>query len=276
MYLRKFLKKGLTMTIVGALFCLNSDIMVKASNDNFLPLSECGDYIEIDKENFDNQVVLYSIPKEVEEYISDVLEENNEAEIIVYSPDNIVETYASSGSWGSTRQYKGYTLKDWNVHVTNAFDMTNIRTGSAAGSFAESFIVYGAGVALDTVIPFGSAGITLVQFIHGSGTSVYAGSGDKANVAPKYTSDTKFTYVNIGGEYLLGARTHKATLESISWYLYSSSNHTTSSKEYTYNKTYKTPNFDNPDSIAVSGVGIGGNLEEYISFTIGSYTFVLN
>lgn len=58
-------------------------------------------------------------------------------------------------------------------------------------------------------------GAVLVHIIFGNSTTIYTGSGDKASAAVKFTSDTKFTYVNVGGNYQLGARTSKAKLESI-------------------------------------------------------------
>ena len=124
-------------------------------------------------------------------------------------------------------------------------------------------------------MPFGSAGITLAQFILGNSSTVVAKSGDKASAAPRYTSDTKFTYVKVGVDYLLGARTHKALLQDITWYYYSDSLHNTYQGKYIYNKTFKTPSYNSPDAKAITGTGIGGILESEIKVCLGSEDFVL-
>lgn len=270
--------KSLIAIVLSLVMCCSFSTNLYASE--FSPGNEKGcDYkasFQVDKETLDSMVQIYNIPTEVAEYISGIFVENKNAEITVYSPDSVISTFGSSGSWSSTRTYGGYTLKDWNVHVTNSFNYTPVRTGSTSASFASTLAVYVAGSLADQVIPFGSAGITLIQFISGSGTTVYAKSGDKAEAAPTYTSDAKFTYVNIGGDYQLGARTYKAKLEYILWRYYSDSSHKNYQKTYNYNKTYTTSSYNNPDSKAISGVGIGGYLEGPISIKIGDKDFVLD
>lgn len=230
---------------------------------------------EVEKDSLDNVAEEYNIPKEVSKYIADVFSENKEAKVTVYSPESKISMFGSSGSWSNTRTYKGYTLKDWNVHVTNSFGMVDIKTGSLSAKFANELLIYGAGNLLDRIVPFGSAGITLAQFILGNSSSVTAKSGDKASAAPRYTSDTKFTYVKVGVDYLLGARTHKALLQDITWHYYSDSLHKPFYGLYTYNRTFKTPSYNSPDAKAITGTGIGGILESAIKVRIGSKDFVL-
>lgn len=230
---------------------------------------------EVEKDSLEIATKEYDIPEEVSKYIADIFNENEDAKVTVYSPESEISMFGSSGSWSNTRTYKGYTLKDWNVHVTNAFNMVDVNAGSLAAKFANEILVYCAGNLLDRFVPFGSAGITLVQFIIGNSSSVTAKSGDKASAAPRYTSDTKFTYVKVGVDYLLGARTHKALLQDIRWYYYSDSLHKTRDKVYTYNKTFKTPSYNSPDAKAISGTGIGGILESAVKIRIGSKDFVL-
>lgn len=230
---------------------------------------------QVSENSLEQKVEEYDIPKEVKEYIETVFEKNENASIEVYAPGEIANTRGSSGSWSSTRVYKGYTLRDWNVHVTNAFGMTRIRTGTTAASFADAVLGYAGGVVLDRIIPFGSATVTLVQFMYGNSSSVSAMSGDKMDASPKFTADTKFTYVTIGGEELLGARTHKAKLETVTWYYYSQELHKDLTKEYTYNRTMKTTNYDSPDAKAIVSTGIGGYLEGPIKYKIGNVTFNL-
>ena len=111
----------------------------------------------------------------------------------------------------------------------------------SAIKFANELFVYGADNLLGRIVPFGSAGITLVQFVLGNSLTVTAKSGNKASAVPRYTSDTMFTYVKVGMDYLLRARTYKALLQDITCYYYSDSLHKAIPGKYTYNKTFKTP-----------------------------------
>lgn len=135
--------------------------------------------------------------------------------MIVFTPTAEMSTRASSSSWRTKRTYKGYTLQDWNVHVSNGFGMTDIQAGSKAYSFAEIICAYMGNALLDSFIPFGSATTTLYEFICANNTTVAASGGGKAYAAPMYQADTKFTYVIVNGNQLLGARTQKAKLEKI-------------------------------------------------------------
>ncbi len=229
----------------------------------------------VNNENLKEYETKYDIPREVMDYVEETLDVNPKAKISIYAPETTV-TRGSSGSWSAVRTYNGFTLKDWNVEVSNAFDMTSVKTGSSSSKFADTLLLYGGGVLLDKIIPFGSAGLTIVDFVSTGGDVLYAASGDKVQVAPKYVSKTKFTYVKNGSDFVLGARTHMATLQQISWYLYSDYNH----KQYVgikgYNKTVKTPSYNNPDSKAITGSGSGGYIESEVYISINGKKFVLN
>lgn len=229
---------------------------------------------QVDENNLDSKAQTYNMPDEVKDYIEKILSEDKNAEITVYSPD-ASNARASSGTWSSTRSYNGYTLKDWNVHNATSTGMRDIKKGSSSYKFADSLAIYCRGSFLDSVIPFGSAGLTLAQFIFGNSTTIYTGSGDKASAAVKFTSDTKFTYVNVRGNYQLGARTSKAKLESITWYYYDDKTHKENSGTKAYNKTYTSSSYSFPDAKAISGTGIGGYLESPMSIKIGDFIFVL-
>ena len=217
----------------------------------------------------------YDIPEEVQTYINEILSSKPNAEVIIDLPGNSNLLMTSSGFWNPVRTYNGHLVKDWVVHITNCFSMTNIRNGVTAKNFASMILVNSSGILLDRIVPFGSAGITIAQYIFGNGT-VTAGSGDKVNAAPQYESYSKFTYVNIGGTYQLGAETHMAKLKSVSWFYYNAASDSPSTKIYTYNSTfYKTTHYDNPDAIALSGVGMGGYIEPSIYITLGTTQFTL-
>ncbi len=262
--LKKYVALGLSFII-----CFSNVIISHAGEEeNYITA------FQVDEEDLDMKAQKYNMPEEVKDYIEKILSEDKNAEITVYSPD-ILSTRASSSSWSNTRSYNGYTLKDWNVHNETSTGMKDIRKGTLANKFADSLAVYCSGAFLDSVVPFGSAGLTLAQFIFGNNTTIYAGSGDKASAAVKFTSDTKFTYVNVGGNYQLGARTSKAKLENITWYFYYDKTHKENSGSKVYNKTYTSSSYNFPDAKAISGTGIGGYLESPMSIRIGDFTFVL-
>lgn len=232
--------------------------------------------ISVEMNSLETDVAAYDIPPEVAEYVAEVFEKDENAEVMVYAPSSEINTFSSSGSWGPTRKYNGYTLQDWNVQVLNAFEMVSIKSGSTAYAFADTISAYTGSVLLDKIVPFGSAGVSLVQFIFGNGTTVYASSGDKASAAPKYISVTRFTYVNIGGKQQLGARTQQVNLQSITWYYYSDRNHKVDHGEKFYNKLISTPSYGNPDSKAITWAASGGYLENSTSIHIGDKDFVLD
>lgn len=230
----------------------------------------------VTRENFEEIENSYDVPKEVADYVEDVLSKHKDAKISIDIPNTEISTYSSTGSWSGTRTYKGYTLKDWNVTVNNAFSMTSVKTGTSSMKFADSLLLYGAGVLLDKVVPFGSAGVTLIDIVNTNSDTVRASSGDKVQVAPMYTSYTKFTYVKQGSDFVLGARTHKATLKQITWYLYSDNNNKQYTGKVTYNKTVSTSSYANPDAKAISSTGTGGYIEDYIYVSINGKKFVLD
>lgn len=133
-----------------------------------------------------------------------------------------------------------------------------------------------AGKAANKVIPFASQGMTLIQFLSNNPSALRAGSGDKASVAPKYTSYAKFTYVKSGNDYVIGARTHKAKLESIHWYYYNDKKHKTYTKTKYYNITCQTSGYSSPDSKAVLYSASGGYLQNPITITVNGKKFVLD
>lgn len=271
------IKKMMTLWLLLAL-CLNSATTSKAAE-----VQEEESYaasFQVTEETLQSEADNYSMPTEVKEYIEGIFKKNRDAQVTVYgsevAKDDQVTARASSGKWGKVRKYNGYSIKDWKVHTTNAFGQTDIMEGKKAGKFAKELLIYGVSAGVDSLIPFGSAGITLMQFATGNTTTKYAGSGDKASAAPKFTSDTKFTYVKVGGDYLLGARTHRAKLDEINWYYYCDKQHKTYPCTTQYGKTFRSPSFKKPDTKAVVWAGNGGYLEEPITLRIRNVDFVLD
>lgn len=268
-------KKNRITAGVSLLLCFSITFPSVASENEVSGYSRNISGIQMESENYDETVQQYDIPKEVAEYIADVFAENENAEVTVFAPAEKMNTRASYGSWSEPRTYKGYTLKDWIVEVENAFGMTDIASGSKAYSFAETICAYMGNALLDSFIPFGSATTTLYEFICANNTTVAASGGDKAYAAPMYTSYTKFTYVSIDGNQILGARTQKAKLETIMWYYYFDTIHEQKSAKQSYNRWIYTSAYSKPDEKAITWATSGGYIENTIAVRIGDKDFVL-
>ena len=230
-----------------------------------------------DKSSLKTKARLYDMPTEVEEYVKDIFTKNKTARVTVYSPDSSptitggISTYKDGGRCKGERPYNGYILNDWIVQISNAFGMTDV---NATGKFNKALKVYAGSVLVDKFVPFGSAGIALADFCFGNGTLRYAGSGDKVSCSPKYTSRTKFTYVKSNGSWILGARTHWVKLQGISWYCYIKKLHKDDIVKSKYvNKQFFSPNYKNPDAIAIRSTGIGVHLDDPYRWTIKNVTF---
>lgn len=264
--------KKYIILVISMIFCSFMTFTGNAAEDSLRNIQNVK-RIDVEEKSLKSKIKEHDIPAEVAEYVENVFEDDKNADVVIYAPLSEISTFSGTGAWGSTRTYQGHILQDWNVTVTNAFEMTSIKSGSMAYAFADSMSAYVGGVLLDRVIPFGSAGVTLAQFIYGNGTTVYASDGDKASAAPKYTSVTRFTYVD--GKEQLGARTQQVNLESIMWYYYNDKNHLQEQGKKEYNKLISTPSYKNPDPKAISGVASGGYIESPITFRIGDKDFVL-
>ena len=215
------------------------------------------------------------IPKEVRDRVNELQEFYPNAEIEIISPeDETLSTYSTSSSWGTSRKYKGYTIKDWNVKIDNSFDMTRIANDANATDFCGNMLVYAGQTLLDTIIPFSSAGMTAIQYFTGTSNVVTAKDGYKLNAAPSYITYEKFTYVFIGDQYYLGAKSYKTNLVSVSWYLAKDSNAKTGVKSI--NRTYNSANYNSPDAKAVVYYGSGGYIDPENKINIGGKIFVLD
>lgn len=214
-------------------------------------------------------------PKEVMDRVEELHELYPNAEIEVIPPeDEEISTYATSSSWGTSRKYNGYTLKDWNVKVDNSFDMTRIANDANATDFCGNMLVYVGEALLDSMYPFSSAGMTAIQYFAGTSNVVTAKEGYKLNAAPSYITYEKFTYVFIGDQYYLGTKSYKTNLVSVSWYLAKDSNAKTGVRKI--NRTYNSANYSSPDAKAVVYYGSGGYVDPENKMNIGGKIFVLD
>ncbi|MCI6496533.1 MAG: hypothetical protein MSA01_05720 [Anaeromassilibacillus sp.] len=183
--------------------------------------------------------------------------------------------------WSSYRTYNGFQMRDYVIKTTNSYSLVDILprdSGTYLGDFAVDILVYGGTTLLDSLIPFFSDGMTLIELIFGVGSSntVTATSGDKAQAAPTYTTYEYQTYVTYGGSEILGATTYRSILEKIEWRLYSDDLHDSYYKFVNYNKTLYSENYNNRDASAYNSLyTMIPNGDYPITIKIGSKNFLL-
>ena len=183
--------------------------------------------------------------------------------------------------WSSYRTYNGFQMRDYVIKTTNSYSLVDILprdAGTYLGDFAEDILVYGGTTLLDSLIPFFSDGMTLIELIFGvsSSNTVTATSGDKAQAAPTYTTYEYQTYVTYGGSEILGATTYRSILEKIEWRLYSDDLHDSDYKFVNYNKTLYSENYNNRDASAYNSLyTMIPNGDYPITIKIGSKNFLL-
>ena len=183
--------------------------------------------------------------------------------------------------WSSYRTYNGFQMRDYVIKTTNSYSLVDILprdAGTYLGDFAEDILVYEGTTLLDSLIPFFSDGMTLIELIFGvsSSNTVTATSGDKAQAAPTYTTYEYQTYVTYGGSEILGATTYRSILEKIEWRLYSDDLHDSDYKFVNYNKTLYSENYNNRDASAYNSLyTMIPNGDYPITIKIGSKNFLL-
>ncbi len=233
--------------------------------------------VTVQEDTIADVVSEYDVPDEVVAYMDDVFTRSPGATVTAYIPDDEpgVTTRGTSTSWGPVLNYKGYTLQEYILKVDTSFPQTLLYVGSLAQDFCETLIVFCGGALLDRIVPFGSAAVTLIDFVGTHGKQVRTSAGDKVSVAPQYTAYTTFTYVGTGNERLLGARTSVATLFEARWWYYSERERDWFDEVEVYNQYYKSPGTDNRNELAITSYGNGGYLDEPICVDIGGKEFVL-
>ena len=244
-----------------------------------------GGMIRITSENIKDATEQYHIPKEVVQYLEAKLRNTSTNELYVASPDavartgSIIRQTAPSTGYVDLGMHNGYRLKEWIVTTKNGFNQEQLG-GSAAGrnalSFAETLLFYALGAYLGEVTPFGSAGVTLLEYTWGLETdTVTPTSEDKASAAPKYTTFDYFTYVETPEGDMLGCRSSMSVLETITWYCYSHEKHDQKIKIMTYYKTICSPNNINRKDMAVQNFAGGGFVDVPVTLVIANKHFLL-
>lgn len=244
-----------------------------------------GGMICITSENIKDATEQYHIPKEVVQYLEAKLRNTSTNELYVASPDavartgSIIRQTAPSTGCVDLGIHNGYRLKEWIVTTKNGFNQEQLG-GSAAGrnalSFAKTLLFYALGAFLGEVTPFGSAGVTLVEYTWGlESDTITPTSGDKASAAPKYTAFEYFTYVETPEGDMLGCRSSMSVLETITWYCYSYQKHDQKFNTMTYYKTICSPNHINRKDLAVQNFAGGGFLDVPVTLVIANKHFLL-
>lgn len=276
---RKFVRRCISLiTVFGILLMLM--LQAAATNDAVESTPQRFDpavyevQLRVTTENCESVISKYDVPDEVADRIRELCQEFGVTELLVPG-DSAPVTYSTSTSWSPVRNYKGYKLKDWVVTVNNCFAMTSITSnGSAAANFAATVLAYCAGVVIDRFVPFGSSGITLIQYACGSNSSYYAGTGDKAQAAPQFLTYETFTYRVTDQGNVLGARTYYSYLKTISWFYYNSKTDTPKTRTQTYNISFQSPHYSNVNEVAISSA-TSAVMDEPINLKIGQAWFVL-
>ena len=230
-----------------------------------------------------------SIPQEVKEDVlkksQQAIETNSKlATVDVYIPDisNASSRISPMTTTNTFYTYNNKKLKDTVVYYTN-FQSGNIVyvKGFNAGNLASSikeFIIMGAETNKYVSI-FTTAVSVLQNFFNVFGAKTYYGSAqDYASFNVCYDITTKWTFVDLYGDgsWATGAVTEKVLLKNIRYeeYFVTNKGGNYRNKIEYYNKTYITPNFNNPAPKAVQWAGGAGWVDDKIRIKIGTTVFV--
>lgn len=266
------MKKVLKL-ILALLVTIQFTVPCKAANDdsNHETLTTVRK-IACDSEEFIAMKSEGHIPNEVLKYIEKAMLRNPDAEVSLIV-DNSGNT-RDNPTYTNYRTYGNHELADWVVHVQTAHNMQNVISGSSSGGFASTMLFSAAVNSISYVIPFYSYAVTAAQFILGN-SSYTAGTGDKLNAAPSYSTYCKFTFVKWNGNWSLGVQSYNATLRTIAWYLYLQSTGTQYTGVGNYYLTRLSNYYSNPDYMAVQYYQTGGLIEQRPVLSIGTASFYL-
>lgn len=228
--------------------------------------------------NHENKINFYepNIPKEVQEAVTKIRSKYPNATISVSNTEVGPKTRGSSSSWGAYRTYKKHKIRDWIITTTASYPLTTIKNNSTASYFIENCLWIAAGTAVGSFNTYLGAGVSAIQAIASRQKNPSPSGSDILQVAPTFTCKEKFTYVYIGKEYFLGTKSYYSRINTMSWRLYLANSHKNYYKEISYNKQFKTPSYDAPDSKAIIYYGSSGYLETPPSLKIGNITFALS
>ncbi len=173
--------------------------------------------------------------------------------------------------------YQGRNFKEDLIYYTTIeTTWKDVEKGIKATAVAGALYTYGmkaVGAVSKTLAPavalFDEAKSALETFIDLIGYSPIGGEyEDKIQINVRYDVNTKYTYVESGGQYLLGAVTQRVYVHFVDTYQYyvtNSGGRSTTERKYDYT-TYQTPNDANPKDKAL--YWFGNPWTEYVNFTV--------
>lgn len=250
--------------------------------------------IEVTADSFSYIEANFDIPPEVISDLQTMIERRVDgAKITLCIPNNMpygIESEVSTAAteypgWSSARTYKGYTIKDYIVKVSNAHDMTvvipeNSNNDTLVQYFTKKIMAYCGTTVIDSINPFGGIAVDLIDFFYSScegiPNNIEASRKDKLSCAPKYTAYTYYTAIVLDGRNLVYATTFKSVLEQIAWYYYSYSSHTQYFATRTYNKSLYSTNHLSRDECAYQAMQSVVHVDKQIKIKINDINFWLN
>lgn len=252
-----------------------------AEYEDTLALDSKFNTVLVTRANIDAVVVRYNVPAEVAASLKQKLQNNPDIDGVYlgvpYNSEDLVSPKAVINYWGATTVYKGLTMKDWVVGDSMAFTAQTLNMdylGINALSFAGTIAAYAAGVYLDKVYAFGSAAVTICQFLFGLESNTVSATGsDWVAAAPAFTYRETYTYVETPDGDVLGCKSCWSRLDYVQWTCYSYSLHKTGAETRTYNEVFYSNSYLNRYAVAYQYYPIGANIDTPIVYTIDGYTY---
>ncbi|SKA04561.1 hypothetical protein [Anaerorhabdus furcosa] len=270
--MKKLLKMLLCM--LCAINVLNvTSAFAESDNEQNYSVEEIIIDMIVDKNNIDEIAEEYDIPLEVQQSIIDMYEKNPSSIVTISNIDNR-GSRAASGAWGPIRSYGKYQMRDWIVSGTASTGSKRVKSGINTSKFADKIGFVVAGYYLDAMYPFATIVLSVLDAFN-VGNQYTADGSDKLDVSIKITTKEKFTYVVLGNQKMLGAKSYYTVLNEGAWTFYSESKAKHYQKIVTYNKVYTTSTYAFPDGRASTSFGSGGYIDEPPTVKMGEAIFYL-
>lgn len=242
--------------------------LLRNSNGNFM----MNEKIDVDTTEFSNNMVLfdtYDIPELIQEEIKSVMDAqaaigNDDLGISIYS------TVTDSGAYTYPYNGKNYTLRDYTTEFRD-IHMGPLRSvGSNTWNVAKQvgdFIIEKTENVTDIVKIFGRFA-TVYDFAVAIFGELHTGNGkDEFRVDLLYDRLQKATYVyntNLGG-YQPGCVSHKVWIDTASVYVFCNGEQST--RDFSVNKEFYSPNYKKPGDTAVRYAGDNFYTDSYLFTT---------
>ncbi|HBH13779.1 MAG TPA: hypothetical protein DDX29_11830 [Clostridiales bacterium] len=266
-----------TVELDSDIYKLEDERYLLDTGTDFYQLVERFEFNLIDKENLIKLLLDINVEKEVKDSLINasnkaISQKNFEAKTVLYIPA-LLDT---KGTLTSYYTYNGYDCKDilvYNYNVSTGYEY--VKVGSSTWAVAQGvydLVILGVGSVSPELSLFIGAVSAATHFMNETQGTVASGHyTDFLQVKVVYDNYQKYTSVDKGYGYQIGATTHKIYLKTTDTYEYhfAGSNGTEAYSNKTINKTYKTQYYDTPASFATTHVY---PLVESLSFEVDSLT----